>query len=397
MDQQPEKQTEKPLPKPPLPPKAEAPKNSQNWTKKAVAVLVIAVIGSFIAGYTGFLVARETSDTVETALTSQHDGNTITSEAEQSVAGVAEKVAPSVVSILTETDSRMYYGMTSEGAGTGVIVSSDGYVMTNKHVVEDTSTVSIVTSDGTTYDRVQVVGTDPLNDIAFLKISGVSNLKAAQLGNSSTVRIGQEVVAIGNSLGQYQNTVTSGIISGTNRPVSAQSGDSIETLTDLLQTDAAINPGNSGGPLVNMSGQVIGINTAIATNAQGIGFAIPINATKGMIKSLLGSGELERSYLGVSYIPVTPEVAARYDLNVDDGAYVYSEQNSRAVAAGGPADKAGIKVRDIITKVGGVEVGKQGGVASLVGEYAPGEMVEITLLRGGKEQVVKVTLEAYPD
>jgi serine protease Do len=201
-------------------------------------------------------------------------------------------------------------------------------------------------------------------------------------------------VAIGNSLGQYQNTVTSGIISGKGRPVAAQSGDTVESLTDLLQTDAAINPGNSGGPLLNMTGQVIGINTAVAADAQGIGFAIPINSVKGILKGVLESGEVRRAFLGVNYIPVTPESAKRYDLPVKTGAYVFNG-NAQPVASGSPADKAGIKEKDIITKVNGVEIGTNGALSTLVGEYAPGDTIELMVLRDGREQSIKVTLTDY--
>lgn len=324
------------------------------------------------------------------------DGNLIVTGEEEDIASVAAKVSPSVVSIVTTVQSRTFE--TGEGAGTGIIISADGYIMTNKHVISDASNVSVVASDGTSYDNVKVVGADPLNDVAFLKVDGVTNLKPAEIGDSSSIRIGQKVVAIGNALGQYQNTVTSGIISGTGRPVSAQAGETVETLTDLLQTDASINPGNSGGPLVNVAGQVIGINTAIASDAAGIGFAIPINATKGLMSGVLQSGKISRAYLGVSYQTVTPEIAKQFNLPVSKGAYVVSaSQSANAVVTGGPADKAGVKNRDIITKINDKEVGENGGVASLVGEYKPGDTIQLTILRDGKSLTVRVTLAAYSD
>ncbi len=326
---------------------------------------------------------------------SGQDGNLIVSGEEEDIASVAAKVSPSVVSIVTTVQSSRAFE-TGEGAGTGIIISADGYIMTNKHVISEASNVSIVTADGTTYDDVKVVGSDPLNDVAFLKVGGVTNLKPAEIGDSSSIRIGQKVVAIGNALGQYQNTVTSGIISGTGRPVSAQAGETVETLTDLLQTDASINPGNSGGPLVNVAGQVIGINTAIASDAAGIGFAIPINATKGLMSGVLQSGKISRAYLGVSYQSVTPEIAKEFDLAVSKGAYVVSaNQAANAVVRGGPADKAGVKNKDIITKINDKEVGDKGGVASLIGEYKPGDTVELTILRDGKTIAIRVTLAAY--
>ena len=201
-------------------------------------------------------------------------------------------------------------------------------------------------------------------------------------------------MAIGNSLGEYQNTVTSGIISGTGRPVSAQEGGTVENLTDLLQTDAAINPGNSGGPLVNLSGQVIGINTAIAADAQSIGFSIPINSSKGIIKNLIKTGKVQRAYLGVNYVSITPELAKQYDLPLKQGAYV-ATSNGSAVISGSPADKSGIKDKDIITKVGDLTVGDQGSVSSLVAEYTIGDKVPLTIYRDGKTITITVTLEAY--
>ncbi|HMH70241.1 MAG TPA: trypsin-like peptidase domain-containing protein [Candidatus Saccharimonadales bacterium] len=335
-------------------------------------------------------------------LVSQHqslnnDGNKVVTQEEENITGVVDKVSPTVVSVTTKSQSESPYLGTQEqeGAGTGIIVGKNGYILTNKHVIDGATTVGVILSDGTSYTDVKVLGTDPLNDVAFLKIDGVSNLPAAELGDSTSVRVGQKVVAIGNSLGQYQNTVTSGIISGTGRPVSAQAGNSIESLTDLIQTDAAINPGNSGGPLLNLKGQVIGINTAIAQDAQGIGFSIPINSTKGVLKGVLAGGEVRRAYIGVNFIPITADVAKHYNLSVKKGAYVFSGNDAAAVVAGGPGAKAGIKDKDIITKIGSIEVGDRGGIASLVGEYAPGETIQVTLIRGGQTMTVTVTLEAY--
>lgn len=324
-----------------------------------------------------------------------NDGNMNVTQVENDIASLVAKVSPSVVSITTQSQARTYFGVAErEGAGTGIVVSKDGYILTNKHVVDGATTVGVVLSDGTRYESVKVIGSDPLNDVAFLKISDVSDLTPVELGNSSSVRVGQQVVAIGNSLGQYQNTVTSGIISGTGRPVAAQSGNTVESLTDLLQTDAAINPGNSGGPLLNMAGQVIGMNTAIAADAQGIGFAIPVNGIKGMLKGVLATGKVNRAFLGVSYIPVTPETAEAYDLSVKSGAYVFNEQGS-AVGAGSPAAEAGIRDKDIITKVNDVEIGRNGALSTLVGEYAPGDTIELTVLRDGKEQILRATLSEY--
>lgn len=329
--------------------------------------------------------------------TLSQDGNLVKTAQESVISSVADKVSPSVVSIVTNVTTQTIFGAASQqAAGTGIIVSKDGYILTNRHVVSGASKVQVITADGVSYDNVTIVGTDPLNDIAYLKVNDATNLPAVTLGDSSTVRVGQEVIAIGNSLGQYQNTVTSGIISGKGRPVSAgdESGSSIESLTDLLQTDAAINPGNSGGPLLNTSGQVIGMNTAVAANAQGIGFAIPINATKGTLKLVLAGKGVQRAYLGLRYVEITPAIAKQYNLPVSHGAYVSNEAGS-SIVAGSPADKAGVKDKDIITKINGLTVGVQGGVSSLIGEYAPGDTVPLTIMRGSREQTLKVTLAKY--
>lgn len=370
--------------------------------RRVILLLIILGIGALIG--IGALLAYNYSHTNRSAVTTRQtlsdDGNLVKTSQEDVIASVADKVSPSVVSIVTDVTTQTIFGAaTQQAAGTGIVVSKDGYILTNRHVVSSASKVQVVMADGTTHEDVQVVGTDPLNDVAFLKIDGVSDLRAATLGDSSTVRIGQEVIAIGNSLGQYQNTVTSGIISGKGRPVSAGdgSGGSTESLTDLLQTDAAINPGNSGGPLLNVSGQVIGMNTAVAANAQGIGFAIPINATKGTLKSVLAGKGVQRAYLGLRYVPLTAAVAKQYNLSVTEGAYVVGGENSATgVVSEGPADKAGVKDKDIITKINGLTVGRQGGVSSLIGEYAPGDTVELVIVRDGRELTTKVTLAAYP-
>lgn len=362
-----------------------------------IVVAVILIGFGVAAGYGVSLLLKK--DTVLTRHDAKNnDGNTIVTPEEGDIASLVDKVGPSVVSIVTTAsaeDSLFGRNVAQEGAGTGIIVSADGYVLTNKHVISGANAIKVILADGTTHENARVIGTDPLNDVAFLKINNVNDLPAVDIGDSSSVRVGQRVVAIGNSLGQYQNTVTSGIISGIGRPISAQSGDTIENLTDLLQTDAAINPGNSGGPLLNLSGQVIGINTAIVEDAQGMGFAIPINATKGLLKGVLAGGGVKRAYLGVNFINITAEVAKHYNLSVKKGAYIHAANNGAAVAAGSPAEKAGLKDGDIILKVGGLDVGVKGSVSSLVAEFQPGDTIELVILRDGKDLTVSVTLGNY--
>ena len=253
-----------------------------------------------------------------TVLSSGTDGNSA-NFTEGSIADVVSKVSDSVVSIVTSTTGRDYYGRTYESgaAGTGVIVSSDGYILTNKHVAGDAKTITVVLHDGTTYNNARLVAVDPLNDIAFIKVDDVSDLKAASLGDSKTITAGQQVVAIGNALGQYQNSVTSGIISGTGRSLTATdgSGTMSERLSDMIQTDAAINSGNSGGPLINAAGEVIGINTATSASGENVGFAIPIASVKGMLSQLVEGGKAERAYVGVYSVDITPDYAKESPCN----------------------------------------------------------------------------------
>ena len=387
-----QKQPDKPLNQP-------TQAESQQSRKMQLVLITVGLLVAVGIAISAYWYANTDHAQVVPRQTVQHDGNLTTTSAEDAISRVVEQVSPSVVSIVTNVNTRTIFGMSEQrAAGTGVVLSSDGYILTNHHVINGASKVQVITSDGTTYDTVRVVGSDPLNDIAYLKIRGAKDLQPAEIGDSSTVRVGQQVIAIGNALGQYQNTVSSGIISGKGRPIMAGdgSGSSPESLNDLLQTDAAINPGNSGGPLLNLSGQVIGINTAIASDAQGIGFAIPVNATKGTTKTVLAGKGVKRSYLGVRYVEITAAVAKQYDLPVKVGAYVTSDDGS-AVVAGSPAAKAGLRQKDIITKVNDQKVGTAGGVATLAGEYAPGDTITLTYLRGSTEHTVKVTLGDFND
>ncbi len=323
------------------------------------------------------------------------------------VVDVAKAVSPSVVSITTKTvqPGVSIFGLstgnstTQEGAGTGMILTSDGLILTNNHVIAGGGTITVFTSDGKQY-KGTVVASNPTQDYAFVRI-GATGLTPVKLGDSSSVQVGQSVVAIGNALGQFNNTVTSGIISGKGRPVTASdSGNSTqssaENLQDLFQTDAAINPGNSGGPLVNLAGQVIGMNTAVAGNAQNIGFAIPINEIKTAIASVKSTGTIERPYLGVRYEPITPDVVASQNLSVSQGALVIGDAQNAAVVPGSPADKAGLKSGDIITKVDGQVIDSNHSLTSVIANYKPGDKVTLTIIRGGKTQTVTVTLGTVP-
>ena len=384
-------------------PAANRPTRSRNGGVIALAVVSLLIGAAGLTfGIIAFLKDGQGKPVETVSADGYYTGNSVEFE-ETSVANIVSKVTPAVVSIISETRSSGYSYFFSSGttqsAGTGMIVSKDGYVLTNKHVIDGATKVTVVTDAGDTYDDVDIVGEDPLNDVAYLKINGAKDLPTIALGDSKTIAVGQPVLAIGNALGAYQNSVTQGIISGTGRSVTAgdSNGNNQETLTDMLQTDAAINPGNSGGPLVNAAGEVIGINTAVATSANGLGFAIPISATKGMLNRIMGGGKAERAYLGLTYVTVTAEVAKEAKLSVNHGAYIYnsSSRSGEAIVKNGPADKAGIRTKDVITKVGNVEVGRAGSISTLIGEYKVGDTVQLTYVRDGKEYTTNVTLEAY--
>lgn len=375
---------------------------SKSHIKKVILVLVCLVAGVFggLLGSSENRTNKNTSNTVQQQIISNES---------QLINQIARTVGPSVVSVNvtgTATSSSLFgpSSVQEQSAGTGVILSEDGIIITNRHVVPaGTSSVSVTLSDGTNLDDVDVIGrtndSDSL-DVAFLKVNDKKGktLQPAKLADSSKVQVGDKVVAIGNALGQFQNTVTSGIISGYGRSVQAgdSSGNSSETLQNLFQTDASINQGNSGGPLVNMNSEVIAINTAVAGNAENIGFAIPINDIQGLIKSVLKDGKLVRPYLGVRYVSLTDDIAYQYNLNVKRGAYLAPGQGQATVLQGSPADKAGLKEKDVITKINDTNIDENNSLTSVLGRYSVGDTVNLTIVRDGKEQTVKVTLEAAP-
>lgn len=386
------------------------PKTVQTTNKKPFNWMPIAlVLVAFVAGIIGGAVGPHIFPERLTSLNSTSTGQKVVSSQSELIASIAKDVGPSVVSITVKSQSQPTAldqlfgggtGQVSEGAGTGIIISSDGVIMTNRHVVDSAVTsVSVTTSDGKQYDNVDILARDTRTnfDVAFIKIKGVNNLKPAKIGDSSKMQVGDAVVAIGNALGEFHNTVTTGIISGLSRPITAgDSASSAESLTNLFQTDAAINPGNSGGPLVNMNGEVIGLNTAVAGNAQNIGFSIPTNDIKAQIASILKDGKLSIPYMGVRYVTLNEALKARYNLATAEGAWLKGTDSAPAVANGSPADKAGLKEGDIITKVNNDDVNQDNPLATRLSKYGVGDTIEITYLRDGKEAKTKVTLEAAP-
>jgi len=377
-----------------------------------LVILVSALIGAGIQSRTNNVVLNGSLSKEKKVVTRQS----------QLISEIAKKVGPSVVSVnveITDTSSSAssIYGLygfggqdqqqSQQAAGTGIIISSGGLIVTNRHVVPaGTTKVSVTLSDGTELKNVSVIGrtndSDTL-DVAFLKINDAKGhkLTPAVLGDSADVQVGDDVVAIGNALGQFQNTVTSGIISGYGRSVQASDSSgqsSAENLDNLFQTDAAINEGNSGGPLVNMNAQVIGINTATAGNAQNIGFAIPINDVKGLIDKVVKEGKLSRPYLGIRYVPLSSDVASAYSLSVNNGAFIVpSNGQASSVGSGSPAEKAGLKEKDIIVEVNGKKIDQNHSLTSYLNQYQPGETVTLKVIRDGKTIDVKVKLGEKPD
>ncbi|HUC78625.1 MAG TPA: trypsin-like peptidase domain-containing protein [Candidatus Saccharimonadales bacterium] len=383
-------------------------KDLKKLNNKFVYILCVLVI-SFGAGYAGAILQYRHQNLV----TSQVK-EIVNSTKGQLTSVIASSVSPSVVSIdaietATTTDVfGLQQSSQEESEGTGIILSNTGYIVTNRHVVPSgTTSVSVILSDGTELNNVSIVGetngSDSL-DIAILKINNPpTGLQPALLGNSNNVSIGDSVVAIGNALGEFQNTVTSGIISGRGRSIQAGnssnsivSTDTTETLQDMIQTDAAINSGNSGGPLVNDNGEVIGVNTAVASDgAQNIGFAIPINDIKGIIKGVLNSGKFERPYIGVYYIPIDPSVSKQYNLSVSTGAYIPTSsqnQNQSPIVANSPASQAGLQGGDVIEAVNGVLINQNTSLVSLVDVNSAGTTVNLSVLRDGAVKNIPITI-----
>lgn len=277
--------------------------------------------------------------------------------------------------------------------GTGFIASSDGLVITNKHVVSDTAAeYTVFLSDGSK-KSAKVLARDQIQDLAVLKIEG-SNLPFLKLGDSSKVKTGQSVVAIGNALGEFRNTVSVGVVSGLQRSITASgAATGPEMLQELIQTDAAINPGNSGGPLLNLRGEVVGINTAIAQGAENIGFSIPINKAVRALESVKKFGKILTPFLGVRYVAITKDFAEAQKLGRDFGVSIKAGEGDPAIVQGSPADKAGLKEGDIILELNGTRIDQDHSLSSLIQNQNVEDTVTLKVFRDGKEIEVKVTLE----
>lgn len=385
--------------------------------------LVGGVFGGFLGGFSARLADRVFderlggSDAPE-AQNTRSESFTVVEEDSQTI-DVVENVLPSVVSIIITKDLSKVSGSNGQyfpfgpfgfefqnpnteggeqeiGGGTGFVIREDGYIVTNKHVVsEPDASYTVIFSDGKKYDA-SVLDIDPFNDIAILKIEA-TGLPAVALGDSDAVKIGQTVIAIGNALGDYENSVTKGVVSGLGRTIEASGASGTETLFDVIQTDAAINPGNSGGPLLTLQGEVVGVNSAIDRQGEAVGFAIPVNDAKVAIDSVLEKGKIVRPVLGVRYRMITPVIVEQNKLEVDNGALLVRGQtlDQLAVIPGGPADKAGLQENDIILEFEGTPITLDYPLARAISKKSPGDTVQLKIWHDGEEKTVSVTLEEF--
>ena len=374
-------------------------KDHSKLAKSAVALVLAAAMG-FVGGFAGAQfgngghkvviqqVERSDSSAASDSADAAADGTTVSSG--MTTAQVAKMVSPSVVVITTEQvvySQWSWYGQSQveSGAGSGVIISSDGYILTCDHVVSGASNITVTIGDDDY--TATVVGEDSTSDVAVLKIDA-NGLTPAVVGDSDTLTVGDNVLAVGNPLGELGGTVTSGIVSALNRSVSIQSSGSVNTMS-LIQMDASVSPGNSGGGLFNMNGELVGVVNAKSSDsdAEGLGFAIPINDAMKVAQDLLENGYVTgRPYMGITYLAVTDAQTAQ-QLGVNAyGIYVAD------VVKGGPADKAGLKVGDRIVSIDGTEVAQKTDLGTIIRQHSAGDTLSITVARGGQMQTVSLTL-----
>ncbi len=380
-----------------------------SWKNTLYILLVIAiaagsaVAGALAGGAVVYRTLQQRSADLPTSVqqllpANQTDpGQTLvlnTTDVETAITQAVEKVGPAVVTVVGTVPGQMtLFGPTGDQtvSGTGFFISDQGYILTNNHVVEGTREVNIILSDGTE-EKATIVGTDLYSDIAVLKTDGKVPA-VATLGNSDVLKPGASVIAIGSPLGNFKNTVTVGVVSATGRAIDTGNGYQIE---DLIQTDAAINHGNSGGPLVNLAGQVVGVNTLVVRNtnsgdvAEGLGFAIPVNTAQAVAQQILEKGYFARPYLGISFQPINPEIAAVYSLPAKWGVYV------TRVSANSPAGQAGVQEGDIITRIGDVALDESHSYVNTLFKLQPGDPVTLDIVRGNDTVQVQVTLGEAP-
>lgn len=334
-------------------------------------------------------------------------------EEDSVVTNMVEKASPAVVSIIISKDVPKYRSLdpfgfftqpdptpgTTEkqkiGGGSGFLVTNTGMIVTNRHVVDDlTADYTVVMNNGKEYPA-KLLARDTIQDVAVIKIEG-DNFPILPLGDSDQMKIGQTVVAIGNSLGEFSNTVSKGIVSGLKRNLTAGSAlGGAEQLKNIIQTDAAINPGNSGGPLLNINGEVVGVNVAMAQGAQNVGFAIPVNQLKRMITQVKDTGKISTPYIGVRYLPIDKTIQTQNNLDFDYGVIVIRGErlSDLAVVPGSPADKAGIVENDILLEINGTKIDANNSLNDLIASYNVGAEITIKVWHKGEIKEVKVQLE----
>jgi S1-C subfamily serine protease len=376
----------------------------------ALLSAVLASGGTFVAlSATGALDRPAAPAPSSNAVSATAGKQPITIDESSAIIDVAAKAGPAVVRITTETggaaidpsspsfDPNNPFDpngtLPSEGIGSGLIFDSNGWILTNRHVVTGSDKLTVELKDGTQYSGT-VYGIDTLTDLAIVKIDA-TGLTAATIGDSDALKVGELVVAIGSPLGTFSNTVTSGIVSATGRQITTDNSQ----LDNLIQTDAAINPGNSGGPLLDSTGAVIGINTAIARDSTGIGFSIPINIAKPLMEQAKAGKQLARPYIGVRYTPIDKQVAKTESLPVDQGAWVSPKADSTgkpAITPGSPAEAAGIKPGDIIVAIGDTKIDTEHPLNAVLAQNAPGDKIDLKVLREGKTLTISVTLGTRP-
>jgi len=382
--------TPEPAPLSPVP--VEKPAQPRRRTGILALVLIAAVLGGLVGSAATILLATRLIKVTPsgTAVVAPLAPITNNLTEESAVISVAAQSGKAVVEIKTTITSPDIIQPDQHGIGSGFIVRSDGYIVTNNHVVENARQLQVILRDQAKKYDARVVGTSPEDDVAVLKIDS-QDLPALNWGDSSALKVGQLAIAIGSPLGQ-QNSVTKGVISALHRSISVPDPSTglVENILNAIQTDAQINPGNSGGPLLNSAGQVVGVNFAIeqAQAGPGLGFALDGNAARDIANQLIQTGHVNRPFLGVTYTMLDETAAAANGLVV--GAVV------SAITAGSPADHAGIKVHDVITKVNDQAIDDQHPLKDVLRQYAPGTNVKVTVYRGGKNQTLQVTLGTHP-
>lgn len=363
-----------------------------------VGMMVIALVAGGAGGYiAGSRAPRLVSGLGAPSNSSAGGTDKVVTDESVAMIEAAKRVDPAVVTITSSGGAVAPLASgspapQSEALGTGIIFDSDGHILTNYHVVAGGTVFTVLFATARQPITAKLVGRDPLNDLAVLKVDG--RLPGiAQFGNSKDLQPGQRVMAIGSALGDFKNTVTSGVVSALHRTLSGQS-----EMDDMIQTDAAINHGNSGGPLVNLGGEVVGVNTAIASRdpnsgdvAQGIGFAIPIDRARDVVSELLTRGSVSHPYLGITYKGIDSQLQAQKSLATDHGALVTD------IKTGSPADRAGVRVDDIITAIDGVEIDEDNTLFSVLSKHRPGEQVKLSILRKRSKVSADVTLGQRPE